>query len=562
MNTNGVLTVLFIVVLFLPSAAGQAPAKEGDFRLAILGCHRQFEPAPALVKYLEADPDLCLWIGDNIYADTPDDISFLDSCYAALAAKPAFQLLRNRYPLVATWDDHDYGLNDAGKEYSLKVQSKNRFRSFWGLEEEIPAKQPGIYYAKYLKVAGKTIQLLLLDVRYNRDQPETDGDVLGAAQWAWLEEELTKPADLRLLVSGFQILLDERSRSETWARFPSARRRLFALIRRTQAEGVVFLTGDQHYGEVCRLPGALDYDAVELQFAGINQIEAPEWNPLRVAPVIRSLHSYALLDIQLEPTRSEVPHLLFRIYDAMTDQLELTYRVNLSELQLQLEFTQPETFVGKRNIRLQQSYPRLSVRYTLDGSEPDVQSTPYAEPFSIDATTTVKAALFDESGRRRSRTFKQTYTRLTPLASVRLADVQPGLRYDYYEGNFVVLDDLKNAVPLRSGSTGKMDLAGLARREDHFAVTYEGYLEIPADGVYEFSLYSDDGSRLYLHDRLVVDNDGSHSARRRAGQAPLQKGLHPVRLEYFEDYDGEILIVKVREPDGVEKVLPEAWLRK
>ncbi len=514
------------------------------------------------MKYLEADPDLCLWIGDNIYADTPDDISFLDSCYAALAAKPAFQLLRNRYPLVATWDDHDYGLNDAGREYPLKEQSKARFRAFWGLEQEIPTGQGGIYYAKYLEVAGKKIQFLLLDVRYNRDQPETDGDVLGAAQWAWLEAELTKPADLRLLVSGFQILLDERSRSETWARFPSARRRLFDLIRRTQAEGVVFLTGDQHYGEVCRQPGALDYDAVELQFAGINQIEAPEWNPLRVAPVIRSLHSYALLDMQLEPTRREVPHLLFRIYDAMTDQLELTYRVNLSELQLQLEFAQPETFIGEQTIRLQHSYPRLSVRYTLDGSEPDSQSTLYAEPFSIDATTTVKAALFDESGRRRSRTFEQTYTQLDPLAAVRLANVQPGLRYDYFEGNFAVLDDLKNADPLRSGSAGKIDLAGLARREDHFAVIYQGYLEIPADGVYEFSLYSDDGSRLYLHDELVVDNDGSHSARRRDGEAPLQKGLHPIRIEYFEDYDGETLVVKVRGPDGVEKMLPQQWLRR
>lgn len=550
-----------LLISCLSFLLGFSLAAQSNYRIAILGCHRQFEPAPALVRYLEAEPDLCLWIGDNVYADTEDDITFIEKCYAALEAKPAFQLLYDQYPLVATWDDHDYGLNDAGKEYSLKEESKALFRSFWGLEEEIPADRDGIYYAKEIALGDKTLQIILLDVRYNRDLPQTNGDVLGEAQWRWLEQELQKPADLRLLVSGFQILLDERAGSETWAKFPDARRRLFQLIRRTRAEGVVFLTGDQHYGEVCRMPQALDYDAIELQFAGINQIEDPEWNPLRVAPVIRSEHSYALLDIQMGPTENEVPHLLFQIYDAMTDQLELTYRVNLSEVQLQLDFSQPLTFVETQKVSLDHHYARLEVRYTLDGSDPTGASTQYTGPLSLSETTTVKAAFFDEQGNRRSRTFSQTYTRLEPLSPVPATGLQPGLAYEYFEGNFSKLDEVKTARPLKNGVATDFDIQKVAEKKDHFAIIYQGYLDIPADGVYTFSTYSDDGSRLYLHDQLVVDNDGSHSARLRKGLMPLKKGIHPIRIEYFEDYDGETLVVKVTGQDGEDRVLPESWLK-
>jgi len=117
-------------------------------RVAILACHRQNEPSPALAKYIAAKPDLCLWIGDNIYADSKDNIAFIEGCYNTLAAKPDFQTLKTSVPYLATWDDHDFGLNDVGKEYKLKVQSKVLFRKFWGLEQEIPAEQDGIYYAK------------------------------------------------------------------------------------------------------------------------------------------------------------------------------------------------------------------------------------------------------------------------------------------------------------------------------------------------------------------------------------------------------------------------------
>jgi alkaline phosphatase D len=138
-----------------------------------------------------------------------------------------------------------------------------------------------------------------------------------------------------LIVSGYQVLLDRETKFETWAKFPTARDRLFKLIRESKAEGLVFVAGDQHYGEVSRIRGAIGYDAVELMFAGINQDESWVYNSARVSPVANSKHSYAHVDVQWQATsgdNSDPAHLLFRCFDAETGALELTYRVNLSEL--------------------------------------------------------------------------------------------------------------------------------------------------------------------------------------------------------------------------------------
>ncbi len=307
---------------------------DGIERIAILGCHRQTEPAPALVRYLEADPDLCLWIGDNVYADTETDPGFILQCHQVLAAKPEFRLLREAAPFVATWDDHDYGLNDAGRHYVFKEQSKRMFREFWDMAGHIPAERDGIYHVRRFETKGRVLQMILLDPRFNRDDPGPQADTLGENQWKWLAEQLREPADLRLLVSGYQVLLDAGTGSETWAAFPAARERLFKTIRESKAEHLVILTGDQHYGEVCRLPGAIGYDAIELQFSGVNQTEDPELNTLRVSNVATALHSHALLDIQWEADAFNRPHVLFRVFDSSTNVPEILYRVNFHELEI------------------------------------------------------------------------------------------------------------------------------------------------------------------------------------------------------------------------------------
>jgi alkaline phosphatase D len=141
-----------------------------------------------------------------------------------------------------------------------------------------------------------------------------------------------KKADLTFLCTGRQVLLDRESGSETWENYPSEMQRLFDMVKVSGKEHLVLVTGDQHYGEVNRLDNAFGYDAVEIQFSGINQRESPEFNSYRVSPVADSRHSMALIDIQWKDTDEEPAHILYRVYDTFNQKLEFTYRINFSEL--------------------------------------------------------------------------------------------------------------------------------------------------------------------------------------------------------------------------------------
>ncbi len=94
--------------------------------------------------------------------------------------------------------------------------------------------------------------------------------MLGEEQWAWLEEELKKEADVRLIVSSIQVLA-EFNGWEAWSLFPKERERLYDLIKKTDAQGVVFSSGDVHYGEIVKLERCNDYPLWELTTSGINQ---------------------------------------------------------------------------------------------------------------------------------------------------------------------------------------------------------------------------------------------------------------------------------------------------
>ena len=336
--------VCFLLTLaqapLLTTAEEKSDSERTLTRIATAGCHKQNEPAPALMRYVAAKPDLMLWVGDNVYADTKDNIQYLIDCHSVLAAKPAFKQLRDQTTLMATWDDHDFGLNNVGKHYALKKESKAFFREFWQLEDYVPAEQEGVYYSRTFGSDDRSVQVIMIDTRYNRDDEGAESDTLGEAQWKWLEAELAKPATLRLLVSGYQVLLEDGTPWETWAKFPKARKRLFDLIKKQKAEGVIFITGDQHSGEVLRVRDALGYDGIEFMFAGINQEEQHVKSAYRVSPAAHAKDAYALIDIHWEddlqkPDKNESadqPHLIFRVFDAWTDAPELTYRVNVSEL--------------------------------------------------------------------------------------------------------------------------------------------------------------------------------------------------------------------------------------
>lgn len=133
--------------------------------------------------------------------------------------------------------------------------------------------------------------------------------------------------------------------------------------------------------------------------------------------------------------------------------------------------------------------------------------------------------------------------------------LRPGLAYAYYEKAIQRLDELAGLPPKKEGFLPKGEYLEKAERPDSFAFVYTGFLDIPNTGVYYLELRSDDGARLFLGDELLVDNDGSHSARRREGVQALQAGLHPIRLEYFDDYSGETLQVTLIDQHGTKTTL-------
>ncbi|MFP4541031.1 MAG: alkaline phosphatase D family protein [Opitutales bacterium] len=278
-------------------------------------CAGQDQPQPIWEQVLSHEPQLWIWAGDNVYGDTTD-AAVLSSAYEALRAQPGYAaLLSRRVPVLATWDDHDYGENDAGREYPMKETSQEIFLDFFGVPEDSPRRErEGVYHSEVFGPEGQRVQVILLDTRYHRSPlerfPAPEGErgayrpilddaatMLGETQWAWLEEQLREPAELRFIVSSIQFVATDH-RYEKWGNLPLERRRLLSLIEETGAEGVVFLSGDRHHAELSRLDWADGYPLYDLTSSGINQSRPraegdrrpPEMNRHRLGRVFRGHH--------------------------------------------------------------------------------------------------------------------------------------------------------------------------------------------------------------------------------------------------------------------------------
>ena len=186
------------------------------------------------------------------------------------------------------------------------------------------------------------------------------------------------------------------------------------------------------------------------------------------------------------------------------------------------------------------------IHYTLDGSEPDERSAVYSEPLRLTRTTTLKARAYKE-GLEPSGIYSITATKAEYRRPASYQLSEHGVNYTYYEGEFQRVADLAKAKPVKSGTMPEPSIAG-ATLADHFGYVFTGYIDVPADGVYEFIVRSDDGSVLYIGGDKVVDNDGGHAAIDASGRVPLRKGFHPFTLRYFEDYEGEHLSWRWRVP--------------
>lgn len=326
-KTNMKSGLLLILALSLSQAVF---SQEPITKIAVLGCHNQGQPAPAIPYFADSlKPDFSIWIGDNVYADTETDPQHILRQLQVLENKDGFKKLRETSKFMVTWDDHDFGLNDSDKDYVFKEESKQIHRKFWRLENDVPADRDGIYHARLEKLPnGKVIQFLMIDGRFNKDRPGPKADILGENQWKWLEEQLKQPADLRFFLSGMQVLLHKPTHWEAWVRQGKSRQRLMDLIKSTGAQNIVFVTGDQHYVEVLRSPSNVKYKTFEIMAAGINKNERPGIPMNRVMKADVTVHSAPLIEVHW----TSDPYIHFKNYDVLNDKVSSEFIFKLSEI--------------------------------------------------------------------------------------------------------------------------------------------------------------------------------------------------------------------------------------
>lgn len=287
-------------------------------RIAFGSCADQDQPQPIWDAVLAADPELFIFLGDNIYGDTRDP-AVLRAKYAQLAAQPGFRRLCERTQVLAMWDDHDFGEDDAGGDFPMKEISRQIFCDFWNVRADSSRRtRDGIYDAVVFESGGKRLQVIIPDLRFNRTplrrrqlgdmpykawarlfendpsgvpgpyerNPDLAATMLGRAQWRWLEQQLAQPADVRIFASSVQVVADFPG-WEGWSNFAVDQQRLLQTIRRHRANGLFCISGDMHYAEVSHLDLNTPYPLWDFTSSGLTEVWAtPTPNALRVGGVL------------------------------------------------------------------------------------------------------------------------------------------------------------------------------------------------------------------------------------------------------------------------------------
>jgi alkaline phosphatase D len=328
-------------------------------RIAFGSCAFQWVEQPIFRAVVAAEPDLYLSLGDAIYGDFDGETTFdvtpesLREEWQELADNPDWQHLAANVPVMGVWDNHDYGKAEGGAEFELRDESQQIFLDFFGEPANSERRRSGgVYQAETLGPPGQTVQIILLDTRYFKgpfvlaERPEGAGGslgkfapnedpavtLLGDEQWAWLEEQLGQPADIRFIASSTQIVPDQKGMDE-WGNYPHERQRLFDLIESTGAEGVVLLTGNVHFSELSKTDEG-PYPLYDFTSSGLTHVndeypQAP--NDYRIADPYVDLN-FGMVEIDWEATPS--PRIILQIID-VEGIVQLEHELRLNELREQ-----------------------------------------------------------------------------------------------------------------------------------------------------------------------------------------------------------------------------------
>ncbi len=317
------------VIRAVPMPSGQLDTSKTLSRIIFASCAQQNEDQSIWDVIAAENAELTLYFGDNVYGDVRSNdpsLPELKAAYMRLAQSEPFSRVRAAAPMLTTWDDHDYGMNDAGGEYQYKENSEALYEYVWDVKDE-RATRPGVYGSWIVGAEeGRRVQIIMLDTRFFRSplmptdeygakgkerylpDPDPTKTMLGEAQWAWLAAELTKPADLRLLVSSVQVISDGHG-WEAWKMLPAERERLYDTIDASGAEGVIVLSGDRHSAALYQRDDVANYPIFEATSSSLNlplRGFLPEGQPFEQEPGPHRLTdmiidaNYGLLEIDWE----------------------------------------------------------------------------------------------------------------------------------------------------------------------------------------------------------------------------------------------------------------------
>ncbi len=314
------LLISFIVITSCIPTGTQPGIGQNDLslnleKIVISSCCYQTGNLSIFRNMQAKNADLYIAMGDNMYADnilsTPDYPAWIQAQYDLLKNNPDYNNFRASLACIATWDDHDYGLNNAGKEFPYKVQSKEKFMQFWQVPSTSDIRtRDGIYTSYLYGDAAHRVQVIMLDCRTFLDvlsnEPisptsDTTKTILGATQWAWLKQELQKPATVRIIVSSTQFSTAHNG-WETWANYPHEMQKFYKTIKDANAEGVFVVSGDVHYAEISKRSPAGQYPIYDFTSSGLTHTEGnASVNPFRVGNAYRALN-FGVINIDWNAT--------------------------------------------------------------------------------------------------------------------------------------------------------------------------------------------------------------------------------------------------------------------
>ena len=298
-----------------------APAGNAKFRVGFGSCCRiQLDPVQRIWNVARVlEPDMFIWLGDNIYADS-DQAQILVDLYARGRVVERIEPFLRSTPQLATWDDHDFGYNDSDSLSPYRDVSLKVFKDFWANPAYGEEGNPGVYF----KQSYGGVDFFVLDGRYHRDPTDRPDNasktMLGARQKAWLKEQLlaSDAAFKVLAVGGGWSCAENEDGGDSWAVYMTERNELFDFIRDNDISGVVCISGDSHMGELNCIPwsekGGYDF----YDFCSSPLAQQPANKKTRQTPEVRIRDTWTrtvnigLLEFDMT---GEQPMLTYNLYD-------------------------------------------------------------------------------------------------------------------------------------------------------------------------------------------------------------------------------------------------------